>query len=357
MPDVPAPAPAPSTGAWKPGPPPPPSSARRRGPTVIALVLAVLVLVGAAAAWGLRASVGSGDGAGSPEAAAQQLVQALADQDLDRAVELVNGVESRALEVYGDQLTGLLTDRLELGGQSGRPTDLTATDVRFRQVAGSGDIAVVELSGGTFGANGLELNAGQVNQRVSEATDGRMDAVRLVALRDGGRWRVGVLASMANAILTSAGVGPADPAVLLSGPTADGAADPKAAVRAVLDRLADGDASGAVARLVPDEARVVGGARAAAAAAPPPPGAPANWPDEWLSGRLPGGGLRIEGLGLREEQIADVVVRVTVTGRVAPPGQQPEPLPAEGVAVVVLRDGDLWYPSLVFTAVDQALRD
>ena len=354
MPDDTAPAP-PVPGAWTPGDLPPQPSGRRSRAGVLAFVLAILVVVGAVGTWGLRQVAGAGSGAGSPEAAAQQLVTALADRDVDRVGGLVAGEEQRLVEVYGDRVLALIDQRLgELGGAGQGTPKLGATDVRFRQVAGGDEVAVVELTGGTFSAGGVKLGAAQVNQRLSAATHGRLGAVRLVARADAGRWRVSVLASLADTALAAGGAAPSDPAALLSGPTKAGASDPEAAVAAVLDRLQAGDGAGAIARLAPDEARLLGGVRALAAKVPLPSGPDRDLADALLRGKLPGKGFTVAPRHFSQEQIADGVVRVTLSGSVAVPGHKTEALPAEGVKVVVLRDGDLWYPSLVFTAVDHA---
>ena len=357
MPDDSAPA-RPVPGAWTPGPLPPEPSGRRSRAGVLGFVLVILLVVGAVGTWGLRqvASTGARAGAGSPQAAAEQLVTALARRDVDRVAGLVAGEEQRLVEVYGDRLLALIDQRLgELGGAgSGRPA-LGATDVRFRKVAGGDEAALVELTGGTFSAGGVKLGAAQVNQRLAEATHGRLGAVRLVARADGGRWRVSVLASLADTALSAAGAAPSDPAALFGGATEAGASDPEAAVAAVLDQLQAGDAAGAIERLAPDEARLLGGVRTLAAKVPlPAQGPDHDLADALLRGQLPGQGFTLSPRHFSSEQIADGVVRVTVSGSVAAEGRKPEPLPAEGVQVVVLRDGDLWYPSLVFTAVDHA---
>src|SRR3954452_12636822 len=161
---------------------PPPPARRNAVPAILAGVLALLILVGAVTTFALRAVPGAGSGAGSPEAAAEGLLAAVADRDPGRIAELVVPAEARVAEVNGTRVLDLVTSAL---GQSGGGK-LTADGVRFRTVGPTGDAALVELAEGRIGVpmggGSLSLPVSEINKRLGEATGGKLDAVRLVAV-------------------------------------------------------------------------------------------------------------------------------------------------------------------------------
>jgi hypothetical protein len=344
----------PTVPTWTPAPPP---ARRRLGPGLAAGLIAVLLLFGGVGLFAVRQMAATAQGASSPEAAATGLLTALGDKDLDRAAGYLNDEEALLVATYRERLTGLLA-----GGVTG-PTGqrladlrLTARDISFRRVAGVGgpDVAVVELAGGTVGgrdARGakLELPVDELNRRLSDQTEGAVTALRAVAIRDGDRWRVSLLASAAeHARLASraaepdwdqlAGTGQQPPA---------GAASPEAAVRDLAAAAADKRA--ALQRLTPAERRVLAAyqpvleARHGSASAGP--------------------SVRVEGLQTRTEQLADGVARIHATsGRLVVGGRLGESLPLDRLGpdepapyvVAIQRDGT-WYPSLAFTITDWML--
>jgi hypothetical protein len=339
----------PTVETWTVAPPPPPSARRRRlGPGLLAAVMAVLILLGGAGLYAARQSARAANGAGSAEAAAAGLLGALDDKDVDRAARFLDGDERLLLTTYRGRLERLL-GRLPVG-------DLTARDLRFRQVAGGGDVAVLQLVGGTVGvtqAGGarVELPVDQLDRRLAEQTKGAVTAVRVVTLRSNGRWHVALLATAAeHARLAARGL-PPDYQSLTGGGAGQGAASAEAAVRGLADAVAGGPAA-ATERLAPAERRVYDAYAAALAAARPE-----------LS--LKNQQVRVEGLRLRTEPVADGVVRVHLVGGKLITRHLPGP--ADSVrfdvagrngmlpyVVAIQRDGT-WYASLSFTVTDWLL--
>jgi hypothetical protein len=344
----------PTVPTWTPAPPP--AKRRRIGPGLVAGLIAVLLLFGGVGLYASRQVAATADGASSPEAAAEGLLTALGGQDLDRAAGYLGDEEALLLGTYADRVTGLLDGRIT--GPSGKPLSglqLTARDIRFRQVAGLGgaDVAVVELAGGTVGgrdANGtkLELPVAEVNRRLIDESKGRISGVRMVVLRDGDRWRVSLLASAAEHARLAAAAGEPDWDQLAAAgqQAAPGAASPEEAVRD-LAAAAGRDRQAVLDQLSPAERAVVAAYR----------------PLLDHQGGLPAaGGVRVEGLQTRTEQVADDVARVRPTaGRLAGPGPGDaldlDQADAKGQApyVVTIRRDGTWYPSLVFTFTDWML--
>jgi hypothetical protein len=351
----------PTAVGWAVQPPPPPAR-RNVVPAVLAAVIGLLILVGGITTVALRATAGAATGAGSPEAAAEGLVAAVAAQDTAKIAELVTPTEARLVQVHGTRALDLVKQELGQGGGQ-----VTADGVRFRVIGPTGDAALVELAEGRFGvpAGGgqLSLPASEVNKRLSDATEGKLSSVRLVAVADGNRWRIGPMASAAYTWLTAAGVDVDDVSTLVSGPAADGAATPEAAVEGVVAAVTDGDLDRAISLLAPDEARVLGGVRPhLAALAAREPGMFADPHAKWLAG-LPGGtapDIEVSGLTLATEPVADGVVRVRVTGGTVtgPDGKASKVDPADDETTVIAVEQDgLWYPSLLFSQIDKALAE
>jgi hypothetical protein len=350
----------PTVPTWIPEPPPPPARRRLLGPGLVAGLIAVVVLVGGVGLFAARQTAASGSGAGSPEAAAAGLFTALADKDLDRAARYLDGEEALLVATYRDRVTDALIGQVVRStGQKATPlsgVQLTARDLRFQRVAGLGgaDVGVVELAGGTIGGqlgNGakLELPATEANRRLSEQSKGAIKALRVVTVRDDGRWRVSLLASVAEQARLAAGAAEPDWDQLAGNgqPAAPGAASPEAAARDLVAALGRGQQA-ALAQLSPAERRVLAAYKALLDRPElrPPAGAT----------------VRVEGLQTRTEQVADDVARVHATaGRlVGPTLHQPltlDRMAAGGQApyVVTIRQDGTWYPSLVFTVTDWML--
>jgi hypothetical protein len=344
----------PTVPTWTPQPPP----ARRSGiaPALVAGLIAVLLLFGGVGLFAARQTAATAQGASSPEAAADGLVTALGSQDFNRAARYLDAEEAMLVATYRDRATALLQGRLT--GPTGQPLSglqLTARDIRFQRVAGLGDadVGVVELAGGTVvcrdarGAK-VELPAAELNRRLSEESKGAVKALRLVAVRgDDNRWRVSLLASLAEQARLAAGAAEPNWSQLAGAaqPAAPGAASPEAAVRDLAAAAGRGEQA-ALEQLSPAERRVVAAYQ------------PLLAHQRGSSTR----GVRVEGLQTRTEQVADGVARVYATaGRLvgSMPGKSHDLARAaagnQTPYVVTIRQDGTWYPSLVFTATDWML--
>jgi hypothetical protein len=353
------------TVGWPDGPPPA-GDGRRTGPFVLAAVMAVLVLVGGVATFALRAAAAGSGGAGSPTAAAETLVGALAAGDLDRAATVLVPAEARLLEVYGRR-------QLDMMASKGAPAGaLKANGVRFRTVGPAGKAALVELADGTFtmpagngngngggtGA-GVQVPVSELNRRLEQQTDGKVGAVRLVAVSEGNRWRISLMASALRTGLAADGRSVPATDALVSGPTRRGASSAEEAVRELASAISSGDAAEVTSAFLPDEARLLGGARPTLAnlakdeeAKHGGSGGHGLW--QWLAG-VPGGpAVKLDIRGLKTAKIADGVVRVTVTeGTVTMNGRSEEAAGGEQADIVAVRQDGVWYPSVLFTMADR----
>jgi hypothetical protein len=346
----------PTVPSWIPEPPPPPARRRLLGPGLVAGLIAALVLFGGVGLFAARQAGSAAQGAGSPEAAAAGLLTALGSQDLDRAAGYLAAEEALLLDTYRDRLTALLAGGLT--GPTGQPLSglqLTARDIRFQRVEGLGgvDVGVVELTAGTVGgrdARGakLELPAAELNRRLSDQSKGAIKALRAVAVRSDGRWRVSLLASAAEQGRLAAGAAEPDWDQLAGAaqPAAPGAASPEAAVDDLVAAATQGQEA-VLERLTPAERRVLAAYRTLLDHQGVPPGA---------------GTVRVEGLETRTEQVADGVARVHATagrlvGGKATGTQTLDEAVARGEApyLVTIRQDGTWYPSLVFTVTDWML--
>jgi hypothetical protein len=352
----------PTVPTWTPAPPP--QRRRRLGPGLAAVVMAAVVLFGGIGLFAARQRAATGSGATSPEAAATGLLAALDRKDLDRAATYLEDEERLLVGTYQERVVAVLAGRLM--GTAGDPLatlDLTARDVRFRRVAGSGGpgVAVVELAAGTVGGRGpngakLELPAEELNRRLAQQTKGAVTALRVVTVRSDDRWHVSLLATAAEHARAAGGGAQPDWALLGSrGQATGGTASPEASVRELAAALATGS-DRAADRLAPSERLVLRAYQRSA-----PAGAMAGQLTD-----LSKLGLSVQGLTTRTEPIADGVARVHLTGgRLQPlPAGTGPPIdlgqldPAKGdpypYVVTIQRDGT-WYPSLVFTVTDWML--
>ena len=344
----------PTVPSWTPEPPP----ARRTGlaPGLVAGLIAVLLLFGGVGLYAARQTASTAEGASSPEAAAAGLLTALGSQDFARAARYLDGEEAMLLDTYRDRATALLQGRMT--GPTGQPLSglqLTARDIRFQRVAGLGgaDVGVVELAAGTVGgrdARGakLELPAAELNRRLSDQSKGAIKALRVVAVRSDGRWRVSLLASLAEQARLAAGAAEPDWDQLAAGgqQAAPGAASPEAAVRDLVAAAGRGQQA-ALQQLSPAERRVVTAYQPLAA---------------HQGGATAPAAVHVDGLETRTEQLGEDVARVEATaGRLVGPMLR-KSIPLDQAAakdqapsVVTIRRDGTWYPSLVFTVTDWML--
>ena len=331
----------PTVPSWTPEPPP---RRRRFGPGLLAAAMAVLLLFGGAGLYAARQTAARSAGAGSPEAAASGLLAAVGAKDPDRAARYLDGDERLLLATYRGRLLAALAGQNVAG--------LSARDLQFRRVGGAPGVAVLELAGGTVtvaAPNGtkVELPVAALDQRLAEQTKGAVTAVRVVTVRSGDRWHVSLLATAAEQARHAARAGQPDYARLAAVRAAPGAGSPEAAARGLAAALST-DPAGAYERLAPAERAVYDAYGQVLAAA------------RGLA--LRPGQAKVSGLRVRDERVADGVVRVRlVGGRVdlrGLPGT-PATVPLDRAAetpylVTIQRDGT-WYPSLSFTITDWLL--
>ena len=288
---VPAPPPGPSSGMTAPPPPFTPSTspwsapgdehvtevslgahvpARRGKGKIAAGIVGVGALI-AAGAFAVSATQGGGDGgADTPEAAVQALVDAVNQEDVLGALDvvlpgerdtfrgpLVDLVEQlRRLEVLGETA--------DLGDVGGVDVELVLTNVQVEQVAD--DIAVVDLSGTATGSINAALlpygdlvldralDGEQPDEAATETTEfggATGEPVRLATVERDGRWYVSLwytVAELARQDFGATGTPPVDQAIV-----ADGGDTPEQAMDQFLARVADLDLEGVIASLNPNE--------------------------------------------------------------------------------------------------------
>jgi hypothetical protein len=183
--------------------------------------------------------------------------------------------------------------------------------------------------------------------------------VRLVAVADGDRWRVSLMASALRTGLAADGRPVPATDALVSGPTSRGASSAEEAVRELASAISGGDVTEVTSAFLPDEARLLGGARPTLAnlledeeSKHGGSGGHGMW--QWLAG-VPGGpDVQLDIRGLKTQKIADGVVRVTVTeGTVTMNGRSEEAAKGDQADIVAVRQDGVWYPSVLFTMADR----
>ena len=346
----------PTVAGWGAAPPPP--ARRRPVPGLLAAAIALVLVFGAIGLVATRA-VGTSAGGRTPESAATGLFAALDKRDLERAGGYLQGEERQLAAVYADRLTRLLAEGQTRVGPLAA-FDVTARDLRFRRAAGSGDgtVAVLEAVSGTVGVRGpngaqVQLPVAEARRQLAKQTNGAVDSLRVVTIRGSDRrWYVSLMASSAEWGRLAGQAGEADYG-LLTGGSLPGSGSADQAVRDLLAAAADGDAAKAADRLAPEEARVADAYRQPLF----------EHMDLGKPGMLFGGNpkvrIRIDGLTTRSEQLADGVVKVHLTGgTVRESGKPPVPITeatSNKGALVAVRQGGAWYPSLLGTLADAAV--
>jgi hypothetical protein len=328
----------PAVEAWTPEPPPPPQPRVRPG--LIAGLIALLLVFGMVGVVAARQSGGLGGGASSPEAAASGLLGAL-DRDtldakvLDRAARYLTGEERLAVTTWAERIARLAA-RPTTGGQPLWIGAFGAGDVRFQQVDGTDDVAVLEAVSGTVTvrANGahLELSLDEARRRLAEQTDSRVNSLRVVTVRAGGRWYVALLPTALEWARLAGGGGAADYA-RLTADAAPGAGSPQDAVRGLLDALGQSP-SAIAARLAPSERNAIDAYL---------PSVPSVAAADGMLGLRRLDRAAVGGVG-GAERVTDGVARVHLNG-----GQ------VESSDLIAVRRDGTWYPSMVFTLTDLTL--
>jgi hypothetical protein len=240
---------------------------RRRGRVAVGVVSALAV--GGAAVFAAGQLVGGDEGgAASPEAAVASLVTALNDEDVLGMLDVMLPGERESL---GDPMRDmvdelrrldLLSDRADLSAVAG--FDVEFSDLTYDVAMVRDDIATVSVSGDgsvTTDAGEIPLGAFLLEQAFggeqlsgTERGGGPFVDVPVTTVERGGRWYVSLWYSMAEAIRAEAGAPVPDPGDAV---VPAGADSPDAAVRGLLDALADLDLQGALALMNPDEVGVL----------------------------------------------------------------------------------------------------
>ncbi|HEX4902583.1 MAG TPA: hypothetical protein VFV42_07220 [Acidimicrobiales bacterium] len=246
----------------------------RRGPLggrIVAGALGAVLLAGGVAFAATQA--GDDGGAETPEAAVEQLLDAMADEDLLGALASLDPGERDTFREPVEDLfeelerLGVVGSSFELTGVDG--VDIEFDDVTFRTEPVVDGLARVYVTGGsaTYAVDGSELPIGDfladtldrfgvdpgalLETDTEEAIAG--EDTFLVARDTGDGWRVSIGYTAAEAARESMGA-PAPPA---TGMEAIGADSPEEAVEGLLRAAAAIDIPDAVARLSPDELRAL----------------------------------------------------------------------------------------------------
>ena len=208
-----------------------------------ALVAFVALLAGA---FGVASLTGS-DGAGSPEAAVEDLFAAISEEDAIGVLQALAPSEREVLvpllQRFAAELDRLevSSDELDLQGLDG--IDLELSELQLATQPLSDDYAVVEVRSARFRSRfdltdlplaealrGVVLPAAETPAPSSS----QVSDLKLVTVREGGGWYVGVQASVARLAEDEAGV-PGRPTSPRGGIPERGAASPEEAARQLLD--------------------------------------------------------------------------------------------------------------------------
>jgi hypothetical protein len=253
-------------------PPPPETTASRSGAggRVAALVVGLALLLGGV---GFAVARAGGNGPDSPEAAVQALLDAVADEDVIGVLQAMPAGERRAiqdpLQDISDELVrlGVLDDSFRLDGIAGVDVSFEGIELEVEDL-GDG-IAAVHLVGGTahgaivpeelpLGVPLLDLIERLTGEPVeippasgsSDVEPDGADEVPLVAVRDGGSWRVSLGYTIAEAARRDAG---APLPAFGGGVTPNGADSPEAAVRELVEAGFDLDVRRVIELMPPGE--------------------------------------------------------------------------------------------------------
>lgn len=234
---------------------------------IIAAVLGAAVLL-AGAGWLVARALTASDGADSPEAATDALIDAINNEDFLTMAELLEPGERRAIaepvlfEIVPElQRLGLLGDDFDTSETQGLELDLSNVTYRVDRPIDSPDVAFVYFTGGTS-TSSLDLDEFQLGSRLreeieqdpdaaaelerSETTDLASETPVVMVERDG-RWYV----SMVYTVME--GAFPGELPAQVAGLTPVGADSPEAAVERMLQAAVDLDARAVIEGLEPGE--------------------------------------------------------------------------------------------------------
>lgn len=227
-----------------------PTAPPRRSRRVAVIAAVAIVLVGGLATVMLVKRQG-GQTYGSPETAVRSFVEAITKRDVLGAVEALAPAErDLAVDVLDDWRTarpsGAPSDA-DLRSLDGYTLEVDGLTTATEQI--TDDIAVVELTGGTYRASidlqsllpaqfdqFKEMFGGDIDTTPSASGDIARDRpLRLATTRDGDGWHVSLFYSIAEAARLDAELPAPDPGTRIA---AKGADTPEAAVRQLVDAAA-----------------------------------------------------------------------------------------------------------------------
>lgn len=237
-----------------------------RGRTVALLAVGIVLVLGGAVF--ALTQVGGG-GAGSPEDAAEQLFDAVEDEDLLGLLESLLPSERDAFGGSVEDLAGelrrlgVLSDDLNLRDVSG--LDLSFDGLRFSVERLTDALASVQVTGGTatFSVTPEDLPLGgflrdmfgdDLGEPTTETSEAADDGSAMATVKEGGRWYVSLWYSVAEAYRMEARAplpGPGDRVV------PRGAATPEKAVEELFRATLTLDLRRVIELLPPDEARAL----------------------------------------------------------------------------------------------------
>ena len=253
---------------------PPAAVPKRHRGRVLGAVVGVAALA-VAGGFAVNAMTGSSDGgADSPEAAVREFFDAVNDEDVLGAMDVVLPGERRTFKDplirFVEQLQRLdvLGDEADLAKIGGVDLQVTVDDVQVEPI--TDDIATVAVAGtAAVSVDGEQLPIGDL--LLDRALDGQRpdsttveatpfggdqgDTIRITTVEQDGRWYVSLWYSVAEVARTSAGltdVPEQDQAIV-----PDGGDSPEAAMDQFLERAASLDIEAMISSLDPDEAEAL----------------------------------------------------------------------------------------------------
>ncbi len=239
----------------------------RRTGRVAAAVVAVVAVVAAGFA---VMQLASADGADSPEAAVEALLDAVANEDVIGVLEALPAGERDVFRPAVEDLTaelsrlGVASDDIDL--ESFQGIDITIEDVETRSEEVGEGVAAVYVTGGTISTSATpsELPIGPTldewladagvevpTEAVTEDDDLDTGETPITVVEDGDGWHVSLWYTIFESARREAGAEVPDFASEVLAP--EGADSPEGVIEAMIERLVDLDVEGAVALLPPDE--------------------------------------------------------------------------------------------------------
>ena len=247
-----------------------PARAPVQGPRIVALWFSVFALLAGGVFGALYLS---GEGAGSPEEAVQQMFDAIADED---AIGVFESLAPSERDPYLDNLPKLVDELQRLGILGGdaslssiKGVDLSFSDLRFTSKSLGEGVSTVTIAGGTarYRVVPRDLPLGDfVKDIIGEelpaepqtgsepVTSDDPDSERIVTVEEDGRWYVSMHYSLAEAARLDGG---APVPTFGKGLQAKGESTPEKAVEALLRAGVALDVQRIIELLPPDEGKAL----------------------------------------------------------------------------------------------------